>query len=60
MFYQLYHLSSVVSCSQLITNCRSGKADEALSVWFVLQWMMGDVTNLLGALLTEQLFTQVV
>lgn len=49
----------VCYCRQLVTNCRGGKADEALSVWFVLQWMLGDVTNLLGAVLTDQLFTQV-
>ncbi|XP_064384142.1 uncharacterized protein LOC135333159 [Halichondria panicea] len=44
---------------QLVTNCRTGKADEALSVWFLMQWMMGDLTNLLGAVLTGQLFTQI-
>ena len=45
--------------SQLVTNCRTGKADEALSFWFLIQWLLGDVTNLIGALLTRQLATQV-
>jgi len=36
-----------------------GKADKALSFWFLLQWFAGDATNLIGALLTKQLTTQV-
>ena len=42
-----------------MTNCRTGKADEALSFWFLMQWLLGDVTNLIGAVLTRQLATQV-
>ena len=42
-----------------MTNCRTGKADEALSFWFLVQWLLGDVTNLIGAVLTRQLATQV-
>ncbi len=42
-----------------MTNCRTGKADQVLSVWFLMQWVIGDTTNLLGAILTDQLFTQV-
>ena len=44
---------------QLVTNCRTGKADEALSFWFLVQWLLGDITNLIGAILTRQLATQV-
>ena len=44
---------------QLVTNYRTGKADQVLSVWFLMQWVIGDTTNLLGAILTDQLFTQV-
>ncbi len=46
-------------CSQLVKNCRTGKGDEALSFWFLLQWFLGDATNLLGAILSHQLGTQV-
>ena len=48
-----------ILCSQLVLNCIHGKADEALSFWFLLQWFAGDSTNLVGALLTHQLTTQV-
>ena len=48
-----------LSPRQLITNCRSGKADKALSFWFILLWAAGDTTNLLGSILTKQLATQV-
>ena len=44
---------------QLITNFRTGKADVALSPLFLLQWLGGDITNLIGALLTGQLPTQI-
>ena len=44
---------------QLIQNCRTGKADVALSPLFLLQWLGGDLTNLVGALLTKQLPTQI-
>ena len=49
----------VLFASQLVTNCRTGKADKALSFWFLLQWFAGDATNLVGAFLTKQLLTQV-
>ena len=42
-----------------MTNCRTGTGDEALSFWFLMQWLLGDVTNLIGAVLTRQLATQV-
>ena len=44
---------------QLIQNFRTGKADEALSPLFLLQWLGGDLTNLVGAVLTGQLTTQI-
>ena len=44
---------------QLIQNCRTGKADVALSPLFLFQWLGGDLTNLIGALLTGQLPTQI-
>ncbi|KAI6653822.1 hypothetical protein LOD99_3325 [Oopsacas minuta] len=44
---------------QLIQNCRTGKADVALSALFLLQWLGGDLTNLIGAFLTGQLPTQI-
>ena len=52
-------LCLAANCRQLVTNCRTGKADEALSFWFLMQWLLGDVTNLIGAVLTRQLATQV-
>ncbi len=44
---------------QIITNYRTGRVD-ALSGLFVLQWLAGDVSNLLGCLLTNQLETQLI
>ncbi|XP_064385240.1 lysosomal amino acid transporter 1 homolog [Halichondria panicea] len=49
----------VAQVPQLVKNCRTGKGDEALSFWFLLQWFLGDATNLLGALLSHQLGTQI-
>ncbi len=49
----------VYTCSQLVKNWRTGKGDEALSFWFLLQWFLGDATNLIGAILSHQLGTQV-
>jgi hypothetical protein len=49
----------VAQAPQLVTNCRLGIADKALSFWFLLQWFLGDATNLVGALLTHQLPSQV-
>lgn len=45
---------------QMYTNCKYKKADKALSFWFLLQWFIGDATNLIGALLTHQLANQIV
>ena len=55
---QTAHLVHNFYCRQLVTNCRTGKADQALSFWFLMQWLLGDVTNLIGAVLTRQLATQ--
>ena len=35
------------------------KSASALSHWFILEWFSGDVTNLIGAFLTNQASTQV-
>lgn len=42
---------------QILTNYRRGSVD-GLSLVFLAQWMAGDVTNLLGCLLTDQLTFQ--
>jgi hypothetical protein len=42
---------------QLISNCKN-QSVAALSVWFLVQWMSGDVMNLGGCFLTNQLLTQ--
>lgn len=33
---------------------------EGISPVFLLQWTLGDVTNLIGSVLTKQLFMQIV
>mmetsp|Transcript_24488 Transcript_24488/g.68108 ORF Transcript_24488/g.68108 Transcript_24488/m.68108 type:complete len:344 (+) Transcript_24488:368-1399(+) len=44
---------------QLMENHRNKKA-EALSIWFLVDWLMGDACNLIGCLATgDQLATQV-
>ena len=42
-----------------MTNCRTGKGDEALSFWFLMLWIFGDSTNLIGAIFSKQLGTEV-
>jgi len=44
---------------QIYLNYRSGKAEESLSPLFITQWLLGDATNFLGALLSHQLMTQI-
>ena len=44
---------------QLVTNCRTGKGDEALSFWFLTLWLLGDSANFIGAFLSKQLATEV-
>ncbi|KAL5490953.1 hypothetical protein EMCRGX_G016161 [Ephydatia muelleri] len=48
----------VAQAPQMITNCMYKSADKSLSFWFLMSWLSGDVTNLLGAFLTNQLVTQ--
>merc|ERR1711981_1117702 len=45
---------------QLVLNCRTGKVDQSLSVYFLLFWLLGDTCNLIGCVLTKQLPMQVV
>ncbi|CAI5516812.1 unnamed protein product, partial [Closterium sp. Naga37s-1] len=48
----------VAQLPQFIQNIRVGSAD-ALSPWFLFQWLSGDLLNLLGCLLSgSQLITQ--
>jgi hypothetical protein len=42
---------------QFVENYKRGSV-EALSKWFLIIWLSGDVTNLVGAILTNQLPTQ--
>ena len=42
---------------QFYTNYKRGSV-EALSKWFLIIWLSGDITNLAGAVLTNQLPTQ--
>ena len=42
---------------QFIKNWKRGNA-EALSVWFLLEWLGGDISNMIGCLLTRQIPTQ--
>ncbi|CAL8467091.1 g6627 [Coccomyxa elongata] len=49
----------VAQMPQIISNIRN-KSAEALSPWFLAEWLLGDTCNLLGCLLTgNQLATQV-
>lgn len=50
-------LFMVALCPQIVVNYKSKKVD-ALSVGFVIQWLLGDIFNLIGCLLTNQLPTQ--
>lgn len=45
-------------CRQLIKNYQNGKA-ESLSIWFLADWLTGDISNLIGCVLTKQVPTQV-
>ncbi|XP_065603948.1 lysosomal amino acid transporter 1 homolog isoform X2 [Cyrtonyx montezumae] len=40
---------------QIYVSCRNGKVDQALSLGFLLCWVAGDLTNLTGCYLTNQL-----
>lgn len=47
-----------VACQapQLIQNCKR-KSVAAISVWFLLQWLLGDILNLFASFLTRQITT---
>ncbi|XP_013381904.1 lysosomal amino acid transporter 1 homolog [Lingula anatina] len=45
----------IAASPQLITNCRTGIVDEAISIGLILCWLAGDSTNLIGCFLTDQL-----
>lgn len=45
--------------SQLYVSYKNGKVDQALSLGFLLCWLGGDFTNLVGCYLTKQLPIQV-
>lgn len=51
-------LSLPLPYSQMIKNWRSGTA-RGLSFVFLAEWLIGDVTNLIGCILTNQVATQV-
>nr|CAB3266304.1 lysosomal amino acid transporter 1 homolog [Phallusia mammillata] len=42
------------SLPQLYENYKKGKVDEALSFWFLLMWLLGDSSNMVGCILTDQ------
>ncbi|CAK8687159.1 unnamed protein product [Clavelina lepadiformis] len=42
------------SIPQLYENYKNGKCEEALSLWFLLLWLFGDSSNLVGCILTNQ------
>lgn len=48
----------VAQAPQLFMNFRNGNAD-SLAPAFLLQWLLGDLTNLVGAVMTHQLKTQI-
>lgn len=44
----------LVYIPQLYENYKRGRCDDALSIWFLLFWLLGDTCNLVGCLLTHQ------
>jgi uncharacterized protein with PQ loop repeat len=44
----------LVYIPQLYENYKRGRCDDALSIWFLLFWLMGDSCNLIGCFLTHQ------
>lgn len=43
----------------MVKNCRNIAGVEGISILLILQWTLGDATNLVGAILTNQLPLQV-
>lgn len=48
----------VVMFPQFYENYKRGKMDEAIAPAFLILWMFGDLSNLVGCILTQQLPTQ--
>lgn len=46
-------------CRQFYQACRTGIMDQALSMYFLLGWLGGDLLNLVGSFLADQLPLQV-
>ncbi|XP_072036495.1 lysosomal amino acid transporter 1 homolog [Amphiura filiformis] len=44
---------------QFVLSFRSGNLDDAVSPFFLISWLLGDLSNLIGCLLTHQLGTQI-
>ncbi|XP_034445606.1 lysosomal amino acid transporter 1 homolog isoform X1 [Hippoglossus hippoglossus] len=45
----------VSSLPQYYSSCKTGNMDSALSIWFLLLWLGGDMCNLVGSFLADQL-----
>ncbi|XP_056189819.1 lysosomal amino acid transporter 1 homolog isoform X2 [Falco biarmicus] len=46
-------------CRQFYQACKTGIMDQALSIYFLLGWLGGDLLNLIGSFLADQLPLQV-
>lgn len=44
----------IVYIPQMYENYKRGKCEDALSIWFLLFWLLGDTCNLTGCFLTHQ------
>ncbi|XP_033763916.1 lysosomal amino acid transporter 1 homolog [Pecten maximus] len=49
----------IVSIPQMVMNCRNIRGVEGISILLILQWTLGDATNLIGSILTNQLPLQI-
>lgn len=45
----------IVSLPQMVMNCRNIRGVEGISMLLIVQWTLGDATNLIGSILTNQL-----
>lgn len=52
-------LCIVTILPQIIKNFQRGLPDQAVSLYFILFWLFGDLSNLIGCILTHQLVIQV-
>ncbi|XP_041377955.1 lysosomal amino acid transporter 1 homolog [Gigantopelta aegis] len=48
-----------VGIPQMIQNCRNLKGMVGISFWLMMQWFLGDATNLIGSVLSGQLRVQI-